>query len=91
MKDLENNIQAKESELINFNYNRNIQTERDALVNDLHNFLYENNMKYRHTSSNWVLIRFIHIGTKQFNKTTSFDSHFKMSVNALNCNCKKNK
>ena len=43
MTDLENKVQAKETELINSNYNRNIQAERDALVNDLNNLVSEKN------------------------------------------------
>ena len=43
MKDLELKVQAKEQEVINSNYSRKTQTERDVLINDLHNLVNENN------------------------------------------------
>ena len=43
MKELENKVQAKETELINSNYNRCIQIERDTLTNDLHILISEKN------------------------------------------------
>ena len=43
MKELENKVQAKETELVNSNFNRCIQTERDTLTNDLHNLISEKN------------------------------------------------
>ena len=43
MKYLELKVQAKEQEVINSNYNRKTQTERDVLINDLHNLVNENN------------------------------------------------
>ena len=43
LKELENKVQAKETELVNSNFNRCIQTERDTLTNDLHNLISEKN------------------------------------------------
>ena len=43
MKELEQRVQTKEEEVINSNYNRNIQAERDELINDLQNLVTENN------------------------------------------------
>ena len=39
MKELETNIQEKESELIKSNYNKTIQTERDSLAEELYDLV----------------------------------------------------
>ena len=43
MEELENKVQVKEMELINSNYCKTIQAERDTLVKELHNIIYEKN------------------------------------------------
>ena len=43
MEELENKVQVKEMELINSNYCKSVQAERDTLVKELHNIIYEKN------------------------------------------------
>ena len=55
IEDLENKVQAKEKELIDSNYNHNIQAQRDILANDLHNLIEEKNKgAYIRSRAKWM-------------------------------------
>ena len=44
MRDLENKIQNKETELINSNYCSTVQAERDSLIRELHLMVHEQSL-----------------------------------------------